>query len=338
MKKGYVCDDVGCTTFAVFDDDKCGDGCGGGPGGGVQDLGVPYNQPPWYCQEANLNWNVKPTFKYKGLFRGHDVTSGTVETISEYNFIIRFDSAGDPKWQIGNVFRQQVPPFTKTNIDSYMLPRCNNACNNGTSEPIKIVSWNTGGGLSTFWNDQALEYFTKMLPFLIQLGYNGVTLDVEYIDPDSMTTGAIETFARAAKALKLHVCITTLGWGPQRAPLNWKDLNFDNIDLIIPQCYDGNGDNWNTPDTTPAKICQFWTAGEPRKGSDFIPCKVPPEKLAVGLGVPPVGSGPTSAYTEDVKKHAQAGYVIWGSLHEPSTADTEGTCLTFCPGNDPDCK
>ena len=42
----------------------------------------------------------------------------------------------------------------------------------------------------------------------------------------------------------------------------------------------------------------------------FTPCKVPPNKLAAGLG-------DTNSYTGNLTQYAAAGYVIWGSKWSP---------------------
>ena len=111
-----------------------------------------------------------------------------------------------------------------------------------------------------------------------------------------------------------------MGWGPEpkSGDVSWEGLDFTNIDVFMPQCYGQPGVTYPSTDiASPSKICEYWVNGGPvtdytRAG--FTPCKVPAEKLAVGLGKSSTGSNnPLDDYTDDLKKWAKAGYIIWSS-------------------------
>ena len=105
-----------------------------------------------------------------------------------------------------------------------------------------------------------------------------------------------------------------MGWGPLPAKADsWAGVDFANIDLFIPQCYGSDGITYlPNSKSSPETICKYWVNGGPDgKRPNFTPCKVPANKLAVGLGSN--GGNPVNAYTADVQKYAKGGYIIWGS-------------------------
>ena len=301
MKKGNRCNptDGECSAITVYDDSKCGStGCSGPapapappapapPPAPASSGVVPHDTAPWYCR-AQKPYTIPPL--YKGLFKGSDVNSGAKVTDSSgYNFIIRFEYACPPTVQFSTLFRSS-PPYDQATIDNFISVYCNNECGTGSKSQVDIVSWNTGGGVAPNWGGKETAYLKSMFPILVQLGYNGITLDIEYFDRD-FTTGMIEDLARSAKTYNFHFCITVMGWGPEPGDgvVSWADLDFTNIDLFVPQCYGAPGITYDKDSvSSPEKLCKYWTEGycpDP-KGcrAGFIPCKVPPKKLAAGLG------------------------------------------------------
>ena len=113
-----------------------------------------------------------------------------------------------------------------------------------------------------------------------------------------------------------------MGWGPQSSStaVSWEGLDFTNIDVFMPQCYGADGITYkSTDDDSPSKICEYWVNGGPAgQREHFTPCKVPPNKLVVGLGKSSSAStNPLDDYTTDVKQLAKAGYIIWSSQWSP---------------------
>ena len=271
------------------------------------------NKDPWNCHSTK-KWS-KP-ISYKGLWRGTDVNSGAEITsnFDNYNFIIKFDYAAAPNTQFNLLFRGK-PPYTQEEIDTYGITYCNNNCGI-PNQNANIISWNTGGGVAPNWGTEETNFIIDRIPLILEMGYNGLSLDVEYIDPD-FTKSQIESIAAATKKCNMHFSITTMGWGPQAsADVSWENLDFTNIDVFMPQCYDQGGITYSkTSVSSPSKICEYWVKGGPSgKRSHFTPCKVPANKLAVGLGKSSNNSNnPLDDYTEEVKQFAKAGYIIWGS-------------------------
>lgn len=278
---------------------------------------VTYEVKPWNCH-AMKSYTIPST--YKGIWRGSDVNSGAnIQTMADYNTIIAFNYAAAPSTQFKTLFRGD-PPYTQSIYDTYINMYCTNNCTIGNKN-ANIISWNTGGGVAPNWSGSETTYIINMIPILIQLGYNGLSLDIEYVDSD-FTPSMIESIATAAKKCKLHFSITVMGWGPQpTAPYSWEGLDFTNIDVFIPQCYGSRGKTYPPDsDSSPEKICKYWVdgicpnppppSGAPPCRANFTPCKVPPEKLAAGLA-------DTTSYSDNVKLYAKAGYFIWGSLWSP---------------------
>ena len=310
--KGYKCDpaDGKCSAVNTYEFSDCGgDDCSAAHSSGT----ITPDTPPWFCH-THRPYTV-PTL-YKGLFRGSDVNSGAkLPNADAFNMVIKFDYAVPPTVQFRTLFRTD-PPYDQAAVDTYLSVYCNNDCGNGTSKALDIVSWNTGGGVAPNWSGKEAAYLIEMLPTLVLLGYNGLTLDIEYFDTD-FTTRMIEDIAKHAKSHGLHFCITVMGWGPDPAPgvASWADLDFTNIDLFVPQCYGGAGLSYSNEFV--AKICKYWVDGvcpDPKgcRGG-FTPCRVPPEKLAVGLG-----DKGAIGYVDEVAQYAKAGYVVWGSKWTPN--------------------
>lgn len=273
------------------------------------------NEDPWNCHSTK-QW-TKPV-SYKGLWRGNDVRSGAdiTSNFDNYNFIIKFDYASPPSLQFNTLFHGKAP-YTQYEINTYGYTLCNNNCGI-PNQNANIISWNTGGGVAPYWSIDETNFIIDRIPLILEMGYNGLSLDIEYIDPD-FTTTQIELIATAAKKCKMHFSITTMGWGPQvnSAVSSWENLDFTNIDVFMPQCYDSDGKTYsNTSESSPSKICEYWVNGGPSgRRPNFTPCKVPANKLAVGLGQSSItgSTNPLDDYTTEVKQFARAGYIIWGS-------------------------
>jgi len=128
--------------------------------------------------------------------------------------------------------------------------------------PYKVL--NIGSG-DTSWDDAAIEDTLNFLPTLISLGFNGVALDAEVFPgiPSQFTMSKFLGLFKEAKRQGLLTILTSTAEGPYYgcdSPNNcWEDIEWEDIDYMVPQVYGPYGINYN--DTLFEQYANFWKAG-----------------------------------------------------------------------------
>ncbi len=218
-----------------------------------------------------------------------NIPSDSGTTIQNYNFGIAFLYGALPS----TMFAQNNPK-----PDSL---RDNNSANTLFPSNPSIRALNFGGGVGNSWSKNEKDIiFNEYLPYLQIGGYNGMSFDLEYID-STFTSEILNEIFSQCKKCGFHVSITCGSRGIFSDPADWSAVDINNIDVIIPQFYDGTGitfsDDYITKcsnawlDTTQTmKNRATWTSDPYNTGSSSTwqlsvlpPKDITADKLARGL-------------------------------------------------------
>jgi len=219
-----------------------------------------------------------------------NIPSDSGTTITNYNFGVAFLYGSSPVTML-----KPVPPDSLTGKNSALAVFPSNPT---------IRALNFGGGVSPYWSISDKDIvLNEYLPYLQIGGYNGVSFDIEYIYSTVTSKMWNEIFSQFKKC-GFHVSITCGSRGifpvTQGQYADWSEIDINNIDVIIPQFYDGDGILFNDDyvikcskawlDTTQTmKNPATWTSDPDNKGTftwqlSVLPPKgITADKLARGV-------------------------------------------------------